>query len=166
MDSVDVQPCSPEDMDRLAACGLPATVMAHHDERWAMQQRGEARYLLAWRGGEPVGRVSLLRESKYRPVRARFEDLVEMNALEATPQGQGIGTAVIRAAEASALDGGARWMGLAVAPDNVGALRLYARLGYRDWGHGDVVDEWTERDEHGSVVAEHRTPCRYLVKEL
>ena len=166
MDRVDVLPFSAEAITRLAGLGLPATTMARHRERWAMQQRGEARYLVAWRAGEPVGRVTVLGESKYVPVRDRLGSLVEMNALEATPQGQGVGTRLIHAAEADARAGGARWMGLAVAPDNPGAQRLYERLGYRDWGHAEVLDEWTERDAEGAVVAEHRTPCRYLVKAL
>ena len=166
MDPVCVLPCSAEAIQQLAASALPAATMAHHRERWAMQLRGEARYLLAWRAGTVVGRVTLLHESKYAPVRERLSGLVEMNALEAVPRRQGIGTALVRAAEEVALETSGRWIGLAVAPDNDGAARLYARLGYADWGHGEVVDEWSERDGAGAVVQEHRTPCRYLVRAL
>lgn len=166
MDPVCVLPCSAEAIQQLEASALPAATMAHHRERWAMQQRGGARYLLAWRSGRVIGRVTLLHESKYVPVRQRLSGLVEMNALEATPPRQGIGTALIRAGEEAARAIDRRWIGLAVAPDNVGAARLYARLGYTDWGHGEVLDEWTEHDGAGAVVQEHRTPCRYLVRAL
>ncbi len=55
--------------------------MRHHEERWESQQRREAVYLLAWRGAEVVGSVTLLLRSKYEVVRRVIEDAAEMNAL-------------------------------------------------------------------------------------
>ncbi|MGZ4752794.1 MAG: GNAT family N-acetyltransferase [Oryzihumus sp.] len=165
MEPVVVRFCSPDDLSRLERSALPADALAHHRERCAMQQRGEARYLLGWSGGTVVGRVTLLHASKYAGVRERGA-LWEMNALEAVPQGRGVGTLLITAAEELARVDGPGVMGLAAEPSNTGALRLYGRLGYRDWGDGLVLDEWTERDSAGRVLREHRTPCRYLLKSL
>lgn len=89
-----------------------------------------------------------------------------MNALEARPQGQGIGTATIGAAENEAARRGASVVGLAVEVDNDGARRLYERLGYVQWGHGLVIDRWTERDDRGEVVREHADECFYFTKRL
>jgi GNAT superfamily N-acetyltransferase len=139
--------------------------MAHHRERWSMQQANEAIYLLAWHNDKVVGRVTVLCESKYVQVRARHSCHWEMNALEAVPQGHGIGTRLIAAAEAHAASGRATTIGLAFEPGNR-AQRLYERLGYSDWGHGMVLDEWNERDANGRVLVEHRTSCHYAIKTL
>jgi len=97
--SVEVRPCTVEDIEGLRRGDWRPRDMRHHEERWESQQRQEAVYLLAWRGAEVVGSVTLLLRSKYEVVRRVIEDAAEMNALEARPQGQGIGTAMIQAAE-------------------------------------------------------------------
>ena len=91
-------------------------------------------YLLAWRGAELAGRCTLLTASKYHQVRQMLGIFPEMNALEARPQGQGTGMKIIACAEKIARTRGATLTGLAVEVSNQGARRLYARLGYRDWG--------------------------------
>lgn len=131
-----------------------------------MQERGEATYLVAWRDGVPCGRGTLLHRSKYPSVRALLGDVPELNAVEATPPGLGTGARLVAAAEAHARGTGAERVGLAVAHANTGARRLYVRLGYVEWDHGDVVDRWPERDADGAVVREHADPCSYLVKDL
>lgn len=45
------------------------------------------------------------------------------------------------------------------------AHRLYARLGYQDWGGGEVVDEWIELLAEGGEHR-HADPCDYLIREL
>ncbi|MGY1752031.1 GNAT family N-acetyltransferase [Blastococcus sp. SYSU D01042] len=138
----------------------------HHEERSGMQERGEATYLVAWRDGVPCGRVTLLHRSKYPSVRAVLGDVPELNALKATPVRLGTGARLVAAAETRARTMGAARVGLAVAHANTGARRLYVRLGYAEWAHGDVVDRWPERDVDGTVVREHADPCGYLVKDL
>ena len=107
-----------------------------------MQERGEATYLVAWKNNMPCGRVTLLHRSKYALVREIMGDFPEMNALEAIPQGVGIGSRIIASAEQRATALGAHRIGLAVEHDNTGARRLYERLGYVDWNHGEVIDRW------------------------
>ncbi len=164
--SVEARPCTAEDIERLRTGDLRPLDLRHHQERWASQQRGEAVYLLAWRGAEVFGRVTLLLRSKYEEVRQTIQDATEMNALEARPQGEGIGTALIQAAELEAARRGASTIGLAVEVQNDGARRLYERLGYTHWGHGRVVDRWMQRNDHGDVVIEHADECFYLTKRL
>jgi ribosomal protein S18 acetylase RimI-like enzyme len=71
----------------------------------------------------------LLRHSKYDEVRADV-DPAEINALHAYVQRQGIGTAIIRVAEAIAEQDWRRSaIGLGVGLDNDPARTLYDRLG-------------------------------------
>ncbi len=140
--------------------------LVHHRDRSQMHRSGEATYLIAWRDGRPCGRVTVFRRSKYQPVRDMAGDFPEMNALEATPRGLGLGSLLIASAEARATAWGADRIGLAVEHGNVGARRLYERLGYVEWDHGDVVDRWLERDASGVVVREHADRCSYLVTYL
>jgi ribosomal protein S18 acetylase RimI-like enzyme len=155
-------------MERLSRAELDLSIAErrHFEERRAVQERGESVQLLAWRQRQLVGWVTLLLRSKYGDVRDRLGDFPEMNALAARPQGQGIGTALIRSAEQAAREMGAVRIGLAVGADNDGAVRLYDRLGYADWGHGPVVDRWTAYDDAGAVVHQHASLCAYLIKPL
>jgi hypothetical protein len=103
--------------------------MLHHEERWASHLRQEAVYLLAWHGPEVVGRVTLLLRSSYPEVRSLLAGVAEMNALEARPQGQGIGTALILAGQQEAKRRGAPILGLAVEAGNHGAQRFTSDSG-------------------------------------
>ena len=131
-----------------------------------MHDRGEATYLLAWAGDQPCGRATVLHRSKYQRVRDVLGDFPELNGLEATPRGLGIGSRLVAAAEERATALGAARIGLAVEHGNADARRLYERLGYAEWERGDVVDRWLERDGAGKVLREHADPCSYLVKDL
>ncbi len=164
--SIDVRPCSAQDMEVLRSTDTAPQDMRHHEGRWARQLRQEAVYLLAWRDARVAGRVTLLFRSKYPEVRSVLREVAEMNALEARPQGQGIGTALIRATEVEARRRAAPIIGLAVEVQNRDARRLYERLGYALWGHGLVIDRWTERDDDGRVVREYADQCFYLSKPL
>jgi len=152
-------------MEVLRSGDVAPSDLRHHEERWASQLRQEAVYLLAWRGARVVGRVTLLLRSRYPQVRSVLADGAELNALEARPQGQGIGTALILAGEQEARRRAAPILGLAVQVQNNGARRLYERLGYALWEHGLVIDRWTQFDDNGRVVKEHADKCFYLTKQ-
>lgn len=164
--TVSVRPCTAEDLTHLAAFGATPRDLAHHRERLGWQDEGRAVHLLAWRDERPAGRVTLTSESKYPGVREAHPGLREVNALEAEVPGQGVGTALIRAAEETARRAGAPAIGLAVGADNPGARALYERLGYVGWGGGEVIDEWDENDGSGRPGAHHADACDYLVKPL
>jgi GNAT superfamily N-acetyltransferase len=160
-----VEPCSAEDLELALSPQLPPEVARHHRERFALQADGSAIYLLAWRGRQNVGRATVYAESKYESVRRVHPRAAEINALEANPQRQGTGTALIAAAESLALQRGHTELGLAVEPDNVHARRLYRRLGFVRWDGGEVIDEWIEHRDNGCEV-QHRDRCDYLIKSL
>jgi RimJ/RimL family protein N-acetyltransferase len=146
-----------------ALAGQPAA-QHHIQARWATQQSDDGVYLLAERDGEIVGQTILLRRSKYDEVRADA-DPAEINALHAYVPRQGVGTAIIRAAEAIAAG---EWnrsaIGLAVGLDNDPARALYERLGYQPWSGPQLLDYWTEQAADGAVVRTHNDPCEYLLK--
>jgi GNAT superfamily N-acetyltransferase len=162
----DVRTCSFVDMEMLRQADVAPLDMRHHEERWAWQQRREAVYLLAWRGTQVVGRGTLLLQSRYPEVQSVLPELAEMNALQARPQGEGTGTALILAGEHEARKRSVPIAGLAVEVRNAGARRLYERLGYTMWAHGLVIDRWTERGNDGQVLGEHADECFYLTKRL
>jgi GNAT superfamily N-acetyltransferase len=162
----DVRTCDFEDMEILRQADIAPLDLRHHEERWAWQQRHEAVYLLAWRGTKVVGRGTLLLRSKYPEVQSVLPELAEMNALEARPQGEGIGTALILAGEQEARKRSLPVAGLAVEVRNAGARRLYERLGYVMWAYGLVIDRWAERGSDGRVLAEQADECFYLTKRL
>lgn len=143
--------------------GEPAA-QHHIRARWDVQQSDDGVYLIAERDREIVGQTILLRHSKYGELRADA-DPAEINALQAYVRRQGVGTAIIRAAEAIAADEWKRSaIGLAVELDNDQARTLYERLGYKPWSGPHLLDYWTEQAADGSVVRTHSDPCEYLLK--
>ena len=163
---MEIRPCTQESIRQLERLGRSPAEMAHHRERWAWQEQGVAVYLLAWRDGQDVGRTTPLKESKYETVRSAFPGIWAMNALEARPQGRGVGTLLITAAEQRAAESGCTVLGLAVGPENLRARALYERLGYVEWRRGRVIDVWDECDDAGRVVRAHADECVYLVKRF
>jgi GNAT superfamily N-acetyltransferase len=152
-----IRPCTSADLAALQQV-TAGHARAHHEECFALQERGDGTYLLAWDGRVNVGMATLLRTSKY----PQTQGPAEVNALEASPQGRGTGTALLQAAEREARAWGRSRIGLACEAGNTRALRLYQHLGYKRVPGLRVLDVWTEHDT--GVV--HEDPCLYLVKPL
>jgi ribosomal protein S18 acetylase RimI-like enzyme len=164
MVNVEVRQCTEADLAALLA-REPDPARRHLEvERFESQQRGECALLLAWSDGAVVGRVRLRWWSKYIEVLDALGEFPEINALDAWPPGEGIGTQVIAVCERVAAERGDEQMGIGVEITNTGARRLYERLGYEPWG--DVIDEWSEVDADGNVTVMHHDPCVYLVKNI
>jgi GNAT superfamily N-acetyltransferase len=124
--------------------------------------------LVAWRDGRPVGDVFLACDPAGEPeVRRWLPGVPRLVHLEVDGrvQRRGIGTALIHAGEDTARRLGHRRLALGVALDNLGARRLYERLGYADWGHGTVVGTWQDHDHDGPPVT-HSDVLDTLVKDL
>jgi GNAT superfamily N-acetyltransferase len=82
----------------------------------------ELNALVARCGGELVGAATY-----------RFDDDhgCELMSINATMQGEGIGTKLLAAVEEAALSAGCHRVWLITSNDNLGALRFYQRRGYR-----------------------------------
>jgi GNAT superfamily N-acetyltransferase len=161
---MDIGPATRDALDQLLAIDDHQGRREHVLQRWERQNAGDL-FLLASVDGELVGHTMLFRQSKYPAIDAAYGP-AEINALHAYVHGQGIGTAIIAAAEQFARQWGKTHIGLAVEPDNDGARRLYDRLGYRPCPDGRVIDEWTEKDADGNLIELHQDPCDYLLKPL
>jgi GNAT superfamily N-acetyltransferase len=162
---VEIQPCSDADFATLVA-----VLGEHHwfTDRLARQQRGGGVLLVAWLDGHPAGEVFLDCEPANEPeVRRQLPSVPRLDHLEVLGPlwGQGIGTALICAAEATARQLGHEQIALGVGLDNPRARRLYERLGYVDWGHGTVVGTWVEYPDAGPPVTLSET-WSVLVKRL
>jgi GNAT superfamily N-acetyltransferase len=134
----------------------------------ARQQRGGGVLLVAWFEGRPAGDVFLECGPAGEPeVRRRLPGVPRLIHLEVLGplQRRGIGTALIRAGEATARQLGHERLALGVGLDNPGARRLYERLGYAGWGQGTVVATWQELDHDGHPVTQSQV-IDMLVKSL
>lgn len=147
---------------------MPTGPNRRHALRFERQQRGLGTYLLAWSDGVVVGTGEVRWDGCAAPeVAHRFPGCPELSALGVWPpevRGQGIGTAILLAAEALARRRGHERIGLGVEDGNEAAARLYLRLGYLETGcryldrYHYVLADGSRHD-----VAD---PARFLVKEL
>ena len=102
--------------------------------------------------GSPVGNLCLILGGPDNPqARDRLPRGPEVNAFDVIPshRNRGIGTALIADAERRARDLGHASTVLGVEVDNHAARRLYERLGYRAWEHGEMRDSYTWTDDDG-----------------
>lgn len=163
--TLTVRTATTPELERLEA-GWP-TAGQVHASHLRQQESGRASYLVAWDGGMPLG-SALVQWSG--PVgdqaRSRYPDAAEINHLQVreTARGQGVGTAIIEAAEALCRERGLTQVAVGVATDNDGAGRLYQRLGYRRTGVVDVSEyDWTDDTGRVHHEVEHD---ELLVKDL
>jgi GNAT superfamily N-acetyltransferase len=164
---LEIRPCSTGELDALeAAMPSPGRNRFHH-RRLLEQLTRSSTYLVAWRDGTPVGHLNLRWRSAEPAVRLELGDAPEINALGVAldAQRQGVAIALIAEAERLADEAGEDLIGLAVNVANAGALRLYDRAGYRDWGRGALDLSWSYVDGAGALVTEVEH-CAYLVKPL
>jgi len=157
---------------RTADQELPALIQAFGQEwffkdRLSRQHEGRGELLIAWAGRRPVGNLYLWLEPADEPeLRLHLPGVPLLNHIEVhEPQRrQGYGRALILGAEQAVREWHKhRRVALAVIPDNVDAARLYERLGYHDWGNGEVNAAVIRPD--GAERGEFEV-CRILTKSL
>lgn len=144
------------DLDALER-DLPSGPARVHEAHLRSQTAGATAYLVAWQDRRALGGgvVRWLGPVGER-ARRRYAGTPEIGHLQvaAAHRGRGVGTALVRAAEAVAGERGHRWVTIGVGLDNPRALELYLRLGYR---RTDVIDTiayvWVDVDgaEHPEV---------------
>jgi GNAT superfamily N-acetyltransferase len=80
-------------------------------------------------------------------------------------RGRGIGKQLMASLEQCVRDRRLLQVGLGVALENIGALRLYRRLGYYEAAVPSYVDRWEWIDSSGQSHTE-ADPCIFLIKDL
>jgi GNAT superfamily N-acetyltransferase len=136
--------------------------------RLRMQRRRHGILLVAWQGSVPVGTVYLwLAPAEEKELRRELPDVPILNRLSVTEtqRRRGIGTRLIEEAERVLRERGHKRVALGVGPGNRLARRLYERLGYRDWGHGEITGR-VEADLGSGSVGRRRETFTILVKDL
>jgi GNAT superfamily N-acetyltransferase len=159
---VEIRVAVDAELDRLVAAFGERELLS---DRLTRQGQGLGELLVAWDGDRPVGRAYLWRELPYAErVAAELGYVPTLTNLEVPPDRRdgGIGRALVGAVESLAVDLGYQRLGLGVGVDNLGARRLYERLGYHDWGGGTVLLEW---DAPGTGER-NSLECAWLVKVL
>lgn len=119
---------------------------AFYDSQFALQSKhyrqyfADAAFLIVTRAGEAVGRLIL----DENPKEWRIVDIALMPEI----RGQGVGSGLIRSVQRSAAAAGAACLVLQVQVQNVGAWRLYERLGFKNATVSDAYAEmiWRPKD--------------------
>ncbi|MET8845759.1 GNAT family N-acetyltransferase [Amycolatopsis sp. NPDC004625] len=165
MTEPSVRPARSADLDSFAAALGDLEFFA---DRYERQEKGLGELYLARLGLRPAGAVYLWREvAEELPIRHHLPGipLITHLVVRRDLRRQGIGTALVHAAERHLLETGRYQVALAVRTDNHDAARLYDQLGYRDWGHGEVVCYARTTLRNGAVLEEPER-CHVLVRDL
>jgi GNAT superfamily N-acetyltransferase len=137
-------------------------------DRLNRQRNGLGVLFLAWLGARPAGDVYLwLEQAEEWPIRRHLPHVALLTHLEVHDElrNRGVGQALVGAVEGYLAEQGRERVALAVRTDNHDAARLYQRLGYQDWGHGEVVCYARTTLPGGGVLMEPER-CYVLVKDL
>ncbi|GAA4036703.1 GNAT family N-acetyltransferase [Streptomyces shaanxiensis] len=164
---MEIAACRAEDIEVLDRFMPSRSLDGNHAARFARQEAGDSTYLIPWLDGRPVGHAEVRWTGcEASEVRTAQPGCPEINGLCVWPESlrsQGIGTALVSAAERLARERGIGSMGLGVGDGNPRAAALYARLGYLPTVA--YVDRWAHLDDHG-VRHEQADTCVFLVKAL
>ncbi len=125
-----------------------------HRARLDRQDRGEVLYFIAWQGDTPSGHVLLeWGGAEDEPIRSRLIDCPNLEDLFVMPEvrSQGIGSMLLDAAITAVREAGYTQLGLGVAVDNPGAIRLYEQKGFQDSELGEYASGGSYLDREGAV---------------
>ncbi|MEV7094069.1 GNAT family N-acetyltransferase [Amycolatopsis sp. NPDC051045] len=138
------------------------------DDRFERQRKGDGKLFLAWLGPQPAGAVYLwLEEAEEPAIRDHLPHvpLITHLAVHRGLRRNGVGTALVDAAERCLVEQGFDRVALAVQTDNRYAAGLYEKLEYRDWGFGEVTCYARTTLPDGTVLIEPER-CYVRVKNL
>jgi GNAT superfamily N-acetyltransferase len=137
-DEIMIAPMTADDIDPIVAAFTSWGKTQAQYERYFNEQRQNIRILLvAWAAETVIGYGTLIWESPHEPLRARgAPEIMDLN-VKTRYQGQGIGSALIAAAEREVKARGGQVIGISVeqTPNYAAANRLYPKLGYQPVGH-------------------------------
>jgi GNAT superfamily N-acetyltransferase len=152
--SLEIKAAEESQLDFLVTQFSPDNPMFQYN-RYAIQMRGEGLYLIAWHNNTPVGHF-LLRwsgpneEFVTKLLEIRYSAYLEAGLTKDEFRRKGVATAIIEKAEQLAKEKGCVCIGLEVGVCNPEAKRLYERLDYVDWGHGEFSISWEYKDKNGN----------------
>lgn len=135
-------------------------------DRLNRQRNGRGVLFVGRLGATIVGTVYLWLEAAEEPeIRQFLPSVPLLTHLKVVPgfRNHGFGTRLVAAVEHHVRELGLPKVALAVEENNKDALRLYRRLGYREWPHGFV-----ECDKDVSLLGgdAHREKCVILTKSI
>lgn len=162
MRDLTIRPARPDDLGSLTRRLGQGRFFA---DRLARQSKGLGVLLTAWHADLVVGVVYLWLEDAEEPeILEHLPRTPLITHLEIHPEhrGMGVGTELIGEAERLLVSNGVREMALAVEVNNEAAARLYTRLEYREWPHGQVKC-YSPGDLNGHRRVE---TCTVMVKSL
>jgi GNAT superfamily N-acetyltransferase len=148
---VEVRALAASEVERLEREEPPGRGFAR--AMWAAQEAAGSVLLVAWDGDRPLGSGQL-------DLRGDRPELRNLQVGEAA-RGRGVGTAIVRAAEARVAPGR---LAVRVALDNPRARALYERLGYR--GTGEVTTTSYAYVDDAGVAREATETDETLARDL
>jgi ribosomal protein S18 acetylase RimI-like enzyme len=153
-----------DDLEKLEWYGQYRHFRAVFQRAFADQARGHRLMIIADCRDFPIGQIFVqLRSSQARIAKAGERAYLYSLRVMEMFQSMGIGTRLIQEAESSVAARGYTWTTIAAAKRNVGALRLYERLGYGIFG--EDAGEWSYTD-HLGIVRNVQESCWLLEKRL
>ena len=166
--AIEIRALAADELPLLDAHLDPERLAGRHADRLAQQRRGDLTYLVAWRGGLPIGHtLARWTGTRDEPVASRLTGCAHIEDLFVMPRyrSRGVGSRILARAERLARERGFRQIGLAVGIDNPRARALYERGGYADAGFGEFEIGGTYQNRRGEVRRWGEV-CVYLVKGL
>ncbi len=149
----------------------PGDISRHHFQRFEEQEKGKGIYLIAWHDNLPVGHLLLEWDGPGDPTVATQIDVkgrAYLFAVETREEyrRRGVATRMIQTGEKLAREHGCEWIGLEVGRvSNPDAKKLYEKLGYKDWGLGELIVSCSYAREDGQRYTEFEVVI-YMDKKL
>ncbi len=151
----EVRPLTKTELGLVEAhINLDWAAVGKHRARLDRQDRGEVLYFIAWRGATLSGHVLLeWGGAEDEPIRSRLLECPNLEDLFVMPEfrSQGIGSMLLDAAITAVREAEYTQLGLGVAVDNAGAIRLYDQRGFQDSGLGQYASGGSYLDRDGAV---------------
>jgi ribosomal protein S18 acetylase RimI-like enzyme len=168
VENAQVRPAGEDDLTELIAAPWTANLAATHTDRFTLQERDAAVYLVALVDGTIVGHLLLkwdgpdgdVLRSQLAPC-AEIEDLRVVEELRS----RGIGSALLDHAAALTVARGQNRLGLAVGLDNDRARALYERVGFAQVDIPPFDVRWQYRTPTGELAWGSQR-CSYMIKPL
>jgi GNAT superfamily N-acetyltransferase len=168
---ITIRPAQEHELELLEETFSPGDKSHFHFERFENQKAGKGIYLIAWHENIPIGHLLLEWDGPKDPTVATSIDIRKRAYLFAVEtrfeyRKKGVATKLIQEAERLAKEHSYEWTGLEVGyASNSEALRLYEKLGYKDWERTRFVVNCEYIKEDGQKYTEFEF-VTYMDKKL